>query len=143
MKLTRKQTIEAARYCTTISNCATCCMFGEHDCRAKIIRHALHYLKENEPASAGTETSSKTKDTNITINNTPKSGICQEEIDTTSCTGEVIAGLKFMYPNAVIKSTMTNDDCCYVDFKCRNKNYSLCLSHDTYADKQETDNDQN
>jgi len=102
------------------------------------------HAKKNEPAPSANDTSSKTKNTNITINNTPKSEICQEEIDTISCTNEVISGLKFMYPNAVIKRTMTDSDRCYVDFKCGNKNYSMCLSRDTYSDKQETDNaDQN
>lgn len=82
MKLTRKQTIEAAKYCTTISNCATCCMVNEHDCRAEIIKHALHYLEENEPASAGTETSPEvsSNDTNNIshLDDTTLREICQE-----------------------------------------------------------------
>lgn len=84
MKLTRKQTIEAAKYCTTISNCATCCMFKEHDCRAEIIKHALHYLEENEPASAGTETSPEvsSNDTNNIshLDDTTLLEICQEAL---------------------------------------------------------------
>lgn len=76
MKLTRKQTIEAAKYCTTISNCAACCMVNEHDCRAEIIKHALHYLKENEPASAETETSPK--ETTLHLDDTTLLEICQE-----------------------------------------------------------------
>jgi len=35
---------------------------------------------KNEPAPSANDTSSKTKNTNITINNTPKSEICQDKI---------------------------------------------------------------
>ena len=75
MKLTKEQTIKAAKYCTTISNCATCCMVNEHDCRAEIIKHVLHYLEENEPASAPTETSPK--ETTLRFDDNTLLGICQ------------------------------------------------------------------
>lgn len=144
MNLTRKETIRALDVCLDIEElCEECPLNNVPDCKAILERNYSEYIK-NEPAPSANDTSSKTKNTNITINNTPKSEICQEEIDTISCTNEVISGLKFMYPNAVIKRTMTDSDRCYVDFKCGNKNYSMCLSRDTYSDKQETDNaDQN
>jgi len=144
MNLTREQTIKALKCCiygdqNSNNQCKECILNGNDcfNCCANLRVAALHYIEENEPAPSANDTSSKTKNTNITINNTPKSEICQEEIDTISCTNEVISGLKFMYPNAVIKRTMTDSDRCYVDFKCGNKNYSMCLSRDTYADKQE------
>lgn len=138
LNLTREETIRALDICLDEdATCTGCPLDEKFDCISALKKTYYGYLKENEPAPSANDTSSETTSQ---VKNTTEAEICQEEIDTISCANDIISGLKFMYPDAVIKRTMTDNDRCYVDFKYGNKNYSICLSHDTYADKQEVEN---
>lgn len=58
------------------ADCKNCPMNGEDLCAEKLYRETIRLLKENEPASAGTDTSSKCNE--LQSNNTMKLKICQE-----------------------------------------------------------------
>lgn len=58
------------------ADCKNCPMNGEDLCAEKLYRETIRLLKENEPASAGTDTSSTNKNI-IQLNNSTESIICQ------------------------------------------------------------------
>ena len=87
--LTREETIKAFECCYMTHNCGGCPFDeqGEWECgngEPEINKAVMHYLKENEPAPAVTDTSSEvvSKDTdNIQIDDSILLDICQEGLE--------------------------------------------------------------
>ena len=81
--LTREETIKAFECCYMSNSCEGCPFDGQENCSIagpEVNRAVMHYLKENEPAPAVTDTSSEvvSKDTdNIQFNGSTKEQICQ------------------------------------------------------------------
>lgn len=80
--LTREETIKAFECCYMSKSCEGCPFDGQENCsipEPEVNKAVMHYLKENEPAPAVTDTSSEvSKDTdNIQIDDSTKSDICQ------------------------------------------------------------------
>lgn len=80
--LTREETIKAFECCYMTHNCGGCPFDeqGEWECgngEPEINKAVMHYLKENEPAPAVTDTSSTKKENTFQIDDSTKSDICQ------------------------------------------------------------------
>lgn len=81
--LTREETIKAFECCYMSNSCEGCPLYEQENCsiaEPELNRAVMHYLKENEPAPAVTDTSSEvvSKDTdNIQFNGSTKEQICQ------------------------------------------------------------------
>ena len=80
--LTREETIKAFECCYMTHNCEECPFDKQRNC-SEITRAVMHYLKENEPAPAATDTSSEvSKDTNSThLDDSTLLDICQEGLE--------------------------------------------------------------
>ena len=84
--LTREETIKAFECCYMAHSCEGCPFDGQEKCsisEPEVNRAVMHYLKENEPAPAVTDTSSEvSKDTNSAhIDDSKLLDICQEELE--------------------------------------------------------------
>lgn len=79
-KLTKEQTIKALKKCVDEKGCKNCPLLGTLNCRTHLFEISKKYIEqENEPAPAGTDTSSKRNE--LQLNNIAKSKICQEKIE--------------------------------------------------------------
>lgn len=86
--LTREETIKAFECCYMVHSCEGCPFDGQENCsisEPEVNRAVMHYLKENEPAPAVTDTSSEVsvkEDTdNIHLNDSILLDICQEGLE--------------------------------------------------------------
>ena len=84
--LTREETIKAFECCYMSNSCEGCPFDGQENCsipEPEVNRAVMHYLKENEPAPAVTDTSSEvSKDTNSThLDDSTLLDICQEGLE--------------------------------------------------------------
>ena len=78
--MNKEEIIKCAELCIEESNCKECSFKGaDCDCMENLIKDMLHCLKENEPAPAGTDTSSNNNSLSQ-LNDTAKLRICQEAI---------------------------------------------------------------
>lgn len=76
MKLTKEETIKTIEICFSNRSCEKCPMGNPDDnCSNIMLKNALFYLKENEPAPSSNDTSSRCNE--LQINNTMKMKICQ------------------------------------------------------------------
>lgn len=78
--MTKEEIIEMAKQCASHKTCDNCKFSnfsdGETDCNTVLAKYIVD--KENEPAPAGTDTSSKNN--NLQLNDTANLRICQEKI---------------------------------------------------------------
>lgn len=80
MKLTKEDTIKAIELCFSRNGCGECPLgCPDEDCSDLLLKNALHYLKENEPAPSANDTSSNHKNI-TTLDDTAKLEICQEAL---------------------------------------------------------------
>ena len=79
MKLTKDETIKAIEICFSRKGCNECPLHcPDEDCSDILLKNALQYLKENEPAPSANDTSSK--ENYYQLNDSTKLGICQEAL---------------------------------------------------------------
>lgn len=79
MKLAKDELTKILEICGKGEGCEGCPMDSPNNaCTDILLKNALCYLKENEPAPAGTDTSSKNN--NLQLNDTADLRICQEKI---------------------------------------------------------------
>lgn len=103
--LTREETIKAFECCYMSNSCEGCPFDGQENCsivEPGVNRAVMHYLKENEPAPAVTDTSSEvSKDTNSThLDDSTLLNICQEGLCTVAQTRN--ADYQIGYADAVL-----------------------------------------
>lgn len=80
MKLTKEDTIKAIELCFSRNGCGECPLgCPDEDCSDLLLKNALHYLKENEPAPSANDTSSNNNSLSQ-LNDTAKLRICQEQL---------------------------------------------------------------
>ena len=79
--MNKEEVIKAIEICNGTPDCMECPLKKEDlSCRSILLENALNYLKENEPAPAGTDTSSD-ENNNSQLNDTTKLNICQEALE--------------------------------------------------------------
>ena len=76
--MTKEEVIEAVKVCILGENCDNCQLRDKLTCQEELLDETLKLLKENEPAPAGTDTSSK--ENKSQLNDTAKLRICQEAL---------------------------------------------------------------
>ena len=76
-ELTREETIKAVEACKS-EDCANCLLYEYENCVELREINVLHYLKENEPAPAATDTSSIKEKNPYTCYDTTDIERCQE-----------------------------------------------------------------
>lgn len=77
MKLTKDETIKAIEICFSRKGCNECPLHcPDEDCSDILLKNALQYLKENEPAPSTNNASSTNKNI-LQLNNNTESIICQ------------------------------------------------------------------
>ena len=80
MKLTKDELTKSLEICGKGEGCEGCPMDSPNNaCTDILLKNALCYLKENEPAPSGNDTSSNHKNT-TTLDDTAKLEICQEKL---------------------------------------------------------------